>query len=345
MGLWWGSCWAQQIETRPAGVYTNPRTWLVDFSWKGVAKPSTQPEEGARAGKEGQSCRLLVWISRPRSWDEQWAHEPRWQGARPALTFVDPHHGNLIDAWVKEIGLAGDSLIIRRSMLITSFEVTYAIDPEQVGSYDRRSELVRRYTRSEDGIQAGGQVRRLAREAVGEERNPYLCARLLFRWIVANMSYADKVERYDVREALSTGSGDSALLAMLFVAMCRAVDIPARIVCGHYTTGDRGAHVWAEFYLPNYGWVPADPAAAERASPSQATEAVLKRYFAHLDNERIIVSKGTNILLWPRVRGRWLRNFGLEPSGTSRLMVISDFALEGVAGKVRHSYTWSFEER
>ncbi len=89
----------------------------------------------------------------------------------------------------------------------------------------------------------------------------------------------------------------------------------------------------------------ADTGAAEQVSPSEATEEVLKRYFAHLDNERIIVSKGTNLPLWPRVSGRWLRDFGLEPSGVSRLMLISDFALEGLDGKVRHSYKWSFEER
>ncbi len=345
LGLRGAPCQAQGLETRPSGVYTNPRTWQVEFSWKGVVKPALRPEERALLGKEGQAPRLLVWISRPRSWDEQWAREPQWRATRPTLTYMEPEHGNLIDAWVKSVAVAGDSLLIRRSMVVTCFEVNYAIDPERVGPYERGSQLVRRYTRSEGGIQAGGEVRKVAREVVGQERNPYLRARLLFRWIVANMGYVDRVERHDVREALATRTGDSAQLAMLFVAMCRALDIPARLVCGHWTTGDRGAQVWAEFYLPNYGWVPADPGAAEQVSPREATEEVLKRYFAHLDNERIIVSKGTNLPLWPRVSGRWLRDFGLEPSGVSRLMLISDFALEGLDGKVRHSYKWSFEER
>ncbi|MGQ9851957.1 MAG: transglutaminase-like domain-containing protein [Candidatus Oleimicrobiaceae bacterium] len=330
---------------RPLAVYGNPRTWQVDFSWKGLVRRSATAAEVPHSGKGDEASRLYVWISRPRTWDEQWAREPQWKGTRPTMSIVEQEHGNRIDVWVKDMAVGGDSLLIRRSMTITSFEVNYNIDPEQVGPYDRRSEMVRRYTRSEKGIQAGGEVRKLARAVVGEQRNPYLRAALIFRWIVANMSYVPTVERHDAVQGLETRSGDSAQLAMVFVAMCRALDIPARMVCGHWTTGNRGAHVWAEFYVPNYGWVPADPAAAEQASPRQATAEVLKKYFAHLDNERIVVSKGSNVALWPRVTGKWLKDFGLEADGVSRLMIISDFALEGGEGKVRHSFTWSFEER
>jgi transglutaminase-like putative cysteine protease len=261
------------------------------------------------------------------------------------MSILEPAHGNRIDVWAKDVTPGGDSLVIRRSMRITSFEVDYAIDPQRVGPYDRRSQVVRRYTGSEGGIQAGGEVRRTAREVVGEERNPYLRARLIFRWIVANMSYVERSERHDALEGLLARRGDSAQLAMVFVAMCRALDIPARLVCGHWTTGDRGAHVWAEFYLPNYGWVPADPASAELASPQEAGEQVLKRFFAHVDNERIVISKGTNIMLWPRVTGKWLKDFGIEANGTVRFMLIADFALQGGEGKVKHSFVWSFEER
>ncbi|MBC7186245.1 MAG: transglutaminase domain-containing protein [Calditrichaeota bacterium] len=336
---------AQTVETRPLAVYSNPRTWQADFVWKGVVKPSPKQGEAPRPGKGDEPVVLYVWVSRPRTWDEQWAHEPKWKGARPTMSVLEPAYGNRIDVWAKDVATTGDSLIIRRSMQITSFEVNYAIDPQRVGPYDRRSEVVRRYTRSEGGIQAGGEVRRTARAVVGEERNPYLRARLIFRWIVANMSYVQRVERHDAVEGLLARQGDSAQLAMVFVAMCRSLDIPARLVCGHWTTGDRGAHVWAEFYLPNYGWIPADPASAKLASPREAGEEVLKRFFGHLDNERIVISKGTNIVLWPKVTGKWLKDFGLEANGTVRFMLIADFALQGMDGKVKHSFVWSFEER
>ena len=46
----------------------------------------------------------------------------------------------------------------------------------------------------------------------------------------------------------------------LFVALCRARQIPARVVAGyraHFTVSPK--HSWVEVYLPEYGWVPFDP--------------------------------------------------------------------------------------
>ncbi len=84
----------------------------------------------------------------------------------------------------------------------------------------------------------------------------------------------------DVRRQLISGQygGRAADINGLFVAICRAVGIPARCVYGLRTgssrlfrslgiAGDdasRGQHVRAEFYVPGYSWVPVDPSDVRR---------------------------------------------------------------------------------
>ena len=102
--------------------------------------------------------------------------------------------------------------------------------------------------------------------------------------------------------------------AALMVALCRVVGIPARCVKGYvgwnpwiepndvkarfpFETklspgglaatqfyGKLSGHMWAEFFIPNYGWIPAD---AQR------------RIFGHQSNRLWITSKGRDVLLGP----------------------------------------------
>jgi transglutaminase-like putative cysteine protease len=50
--------------------------------------------------------------------------------------------------------------------------------------------------------------------------------------------------------------------------------------------------VWAEFYLPEYGWLPVDPTIADINGAGRA-------YFGNLDNKRLILHKGFSIVLQP----------------------------------------------
>ncbi len=70
---------------------------------------------------------------------------------------------------------------------------------------------------------------------------------------------------------LQTGSGCCEEYASLFVALCRASGVPARVVNGYASDRDELAedenpinmkgrrHQWAEFYLDGKGWIPVDP--------------------------------------------------------------------------------------
>lgn len=67
----------------------------------------------------------------------------------------------------------------------------------------------------------------------------------------------------DVETMLENISGKCVDISSIFVAMSRSVGVPARDIYGTRISNEgdiSGAyHCRAEFYLPGYGWVPADP--------------------------------------------------------------------------------------
>jgi Transglutaminase-like enzymes, putative cysteine proteases len=65
-------------------------------------------------------------------------------------------------------------------------------------------------------------------------------------------------------ETLSSGAGACRDLAVLFIATCRSLGIPARFVSGYQARaetpdGKRHLHAWPEVYLPGLGWQGFDP--------------------------------------------------------------------------------------
>ncbi|TYR31756.1 transglutaminase domain-containing protein [Sphingobacterium phlebotomi] len=60
--------------------------------------------------------------------------------------------------------------------------------------------------------------------------------------------------------ALQNLNGDCTEFADLFVALCRANKIPARVVEGYKTENiSMAQHNWAEVFLPEFGWRIVDP--------------------------------------------------------------------------------------
>lgn len=100
--------------------------------------------------------------------------------------------------------------------------------------------------------------------------------------------------------------GDCGAQSMYFSSLCRSLGIPARTAGGFqlFTDSFRG-HFWAEFYLPNYGWVPAEASVAQLALYPYDLTAEQRRtfigyFFANQDSMRCVVQKDTDIPLIPQ---------------------------------------------
>ena len=98
--------------------------------------------------------------------------------------------------------------------------------------------------------------------------------RNILAWMKKNIDYKllqnDSIVEHDfknVDEIVKRGHAECRGYSLLFTALCRAADIPARPIWGLLRVppgtdrkfGDIVSHNWAEVYISGSGWVPIDP--------------------------------------------------------------------------------------
>ncbi|NVO66206.1 transglutaminase-like domain-containing protein [Methanofollis tationis] len=209
--------------------------------------------------------------------------------------------------------VTGD-LTIAADITFTSYEQRFEIDPEQVGEYDTSDPEYLLYTVSERNIEITDAVRAKAREIVGNETNPHLQAEMIYASIIETYPYSHVPHlSLDARvpkvaestHMFETGHGDCGTQSMLFSAFCRSLGIPARAIGGYQMilADAPGAHFWAQYYLPGYGWVPVDPTVADAADwvpISDEKRSIFKQYYAaNLDPTRLVIQKNVDAPLDP----------------------------------------------
>jgi transglutaminase-like putative cysteine protease len=306
------------MSTSTKVIYRNPQVMNVDYSFEFAPDPK----------KIDRKKDLKLWMPIPREWDSQKAVKIISVEPPPHAKYQDPEHGNKMWFWDFGKGPEKPSYKVDIKFRLESYEIHGVVDPGRIGPYDKASKEYAFYTRSSHTIPITPKVKELARIAVGEEKNPYLQAKRIAQFVSKKMRYAiigfEKGER-GIKPLLEnpvinekTGEefyrGSCSENSSFFIALCRAVGIPARAVVGfvgwnpgikekdlkrklpaEFEVSPLGLagtqdyfpcspHQWAEFYIPNYGWIPRDDPQPE---------------FGHLKNGRVIMSKGMDIKLGP----------------------------------------------
>jgi CubicO group peptidase (beta-lactamase class C family) len=167
------------------------------------------------------------------------------------------------------------------------------LDPNAVRPYDLKSPLyVDNTAERAPHIVFTPEMRATVKEIVGDEQNPLLKARRIFRWLSQNVKYCAEMEYSTIpnisAKALSSRRGDCGVQSLLFITLCRAAGVPARWQSGWETLpGGWNMHDWAEFYVEPSGWLPADPSYGlqEHADPR-----VQDFYCGRMDAYRMIVN-------------------------------------------------------
>ena len=117
----------------------------------------------------------------------------------------------------------------------------------------------------------------------------------IYEYVIDNMTYDTSSKKGNgAAIAAHNKKGKCIDYSDLFVALCRATHIPARVVTG-FTTELRNnqGHSWVEFYLQKYGWIPIDPTYGINASSSSRKYVFYNPganyiYFTHIRNDEAL---------------------------------------------------------
>lgn len=244
-----------------------------------------------------------------------------------------------------------EDLLIEIEFSFTHYEQRFTVNPEHVGQYDKESELYKKYTKSSGNTEITVDIQKKAKDIVQGETNPYLAARKVYDYIVNNIDYSfmphyvlwPRTSLTESKYVHMYKRGDCGAQSMYFSAMCRSLGIPARSTGGYQLFGGAfGTHFWAEFYLPNYGWIPVDTSCAQLAlypkdMSIQNRQIFIDYYFGNQDAMRCVVQKDTDIPLIPNAAGLVLLpmavqtpmvEYSLPTSEVTELLFLSNWTLE-----------------
>lgn len=205
----------------------------------------------------------------------------QWKGNAEVCTLRRMPDGDLETFYAEWGGDSEEPKLLLTTLVMTAdrhFDVTKrTVAPE-------REDILRRNLQASAQIPNDGPAHQLAVQIVGRIKDPVAQAKAVFDWVVDHATYnLEWSSGYggDVRKQFETRQfgGRSLEINGLFVALCRAIGIPARRVYGlrlgssrlfgklGLTSDDatQGQHCRAEFYIPGYGWIPVDASDVRRA--------------------------------------------------------------------------------
>lgn len=92
-------------------------------------------------------------------------------------------------------------------------------------------------------------------------KDPVKTLQQIYQFVNSQITYSGfNPESIGAAQALKSKKGDCTEFTDLFVALCRANNIPAKVIEGYTVDyGNTPYHSWPEVYLSKYGWIRLDP--------------------------------------------------------------------------------------
>ncbi|MBI4549606.1 MAG: transglutaminase domain-containing protein [Candidatus Omnitrophica bacterium] len=150
-----------------------------------------------------------------------------------------------------------------------------------------------------------GRIKEIAADVTRGKNTDLEKAKAIYDYVIQTMKYDKSGQgwgRGSTVYACEVRKGNCTDFHSLFIALARASGVPARFKIGAQIPGDQpegtvGYHCWAEFYLPEEGWVPVD------ASEAWKHPELKEFYFGSHDSRKFFINLGRDISLTPAAKG------------------------------------------
>ena len=202
----------------------------------------------------------------------------------------DREHGNKMFFMVLKPENSGETI-----------EICYRVDRREKGVYEDNTRDPNDYLRPDRLVPRNEDFSKIAERVVEGKLGNLARARALYDHTIDRMrymKYGDGWGQGDAVYACDTRTGNCTDFHSYFIALSRAVGIPARFAIGASIPSERneggidGYHCWAEFYT-NGKWWPADISEGDKCS------ALSTYYFGHHPANRVEFSRGRDLVVEP----------------------------------------------
>ena len=180
-------------------------------------------------------------------------------------------------------------------------EIKYRVERREKAAYAVQDPMTQNYLNPERLAPLNENFRSLAEEATRGKTTDLMRARALYDHVIDRMRYMKYGSGWGVGDAVQAcdaRTGNCSDFHAYFIALARAIGIPARLAIGAAIPSERndgridGYHCWAEFCADGKWW-PVDISEADKYS-SLATY-----YFGHHPANRIELSQGRDLVVEP----------------------------------------------
>jgi transglutaminase-like putative cysteine protease len=270
---------------RKVAVKNAPRRLL------GVVNGSDQFDFVYRAKLPEITGQARLWLPLASSDTFQRVEVKELKAPEPWRELAEPEHGNkvlFLSAGPADSGKA--------------IEIHYRVKRFEKSEYAVQNPMPQKYLQPERRVPTNETFRSIALRVTQDRPSDMGRARALYDHVIDKLRYAKYGSGWGVGDAVyacDARSGNCSDFHAYFIALARAIGIPARFAIGAAIPSERndggidGYHCWAEFFAEGK-WVPVDISEADKNS------SLANYYFGHHPANRFEFSRGRDLSVEPQ---------------------------------------------